>query len=349
MPRRSELVSERIVSPSRWTTLAAVVGAMVIGVTASAQSRGDRVVVTLGDARLTVADVEARLARVPAFRLRELGATPEVQRRRALDAVVDVELLAMAARAEKLDEREDVAIRLRRTLVGALEAKLREEALASAEVSDQAVREFYEKNRGRYASETRIKIWQIVAKTRDDAAEVLKAIEADKEWDKDPVGKWDDLARKSSIDKTTAMKKGNLGFVAPDGTTQDASVRVNPALYAAAAKLSEGQIASEAVQDGDVWVVVSRRGTMTTPERTLESETPTIRGMLAKQQLQQRMNAALEALRKKYVSELHPERLGDVTIDVGGAVTPARRPGSLPRVTRAERPGAPRAEDGHLR
>jgi peptidyl-prolyl cis-trans isomerase C len=322
---------------------------MAFGVSAVAQSRGDRVVVTIGDTKLTVVDIEARLARVPAFRLRELGPTADEQRRRALDQLVDAELLAMAARAEKLDQREDVAMRLRRVMVGALEAKIRDEALAAAPVSDDAVKAFYEKNRARYAAETRIKIWQIVLKSREDADKVLEAVRADKDWDKDAVGKWEDLARTHSIDKSTSMKKGNLGFVAADGTTQDRQVRVNPALYAAAEKLGEGQFATEAVRDGDVWVIVSRRGTMRTPERSLDMESMTIRNMLAKQGLDERIRAAIEALRKQYVTELHPERLGDVTIEVGGAVGPARRPGALPRLHKAERSGAPEPRDGVLR
>ncbi len=335
--------------PSSALVFAVIAGSMAMGLSAVAQSRSDRVVVTVGDTKLTVADIEARLARVPAFRIRELGATPEEQRRKAVEQLVDGELLAMAARADKLDEREDVAMRIRRVHVSALEAKLREEALAGTSVSDDEVKAFYEKNKSRYVSENRLKIWQIVVKSREDAAKVLSEIAADKDWDKDAVGKWEDLARKWSIDKTTSMKKGNLGFVSPDGTTQDPQVRVNPALFAAADKLRDGQIAAEAVQDGDMWVVVSRRGTMRTPERTLELEAPTIRTMLAKQQLASRMNAVLEGLRKTYVSELHPERLGDVTIDVGGSIAPARRPGALPRLHRADRTEAPRNDGGALR
>lgn len=329
--------------------VAAVSGAMAFGVSATAQSRADRVVATIGDVKLTVADVEARLARVPAFRLRELGPTVDEQRRRALDQLIDTELLAAAARADKLDERDDVAMRLRRVMVTALEGKLREEALAGAQVSDEAVKAYYEKNRARYSAETRIKVWQVVTKTREDADKLLQTIRADKEWDKDPVGKWEDLARTHSIDKSTSMKKGNLGFVAPDGSTQDRQVRVNPALYAAAEKLGEGAIATEPVRDGDVWVIVSRRGTMRTPERTLDMEAMTIRTMLARQGLEERMRAILDGLRKQYVAEIHPERLGDVTIDVGGAVSSARRPGSLPRIHKAERPGAPESLDGVLR
>ena len=318
-------------------------------VSALGQSRTERVVVTIGGVPLTVADIEARIARVPAFRLRELGPTVDEQRHKLIEQLIDLELLATGARVDKLDERDDVGMRLRRVLVNALEAKLRDEALASAAVGDDAVRRVYELNRSRYVSETRLKIWQIVLNTREDADKLLKEIRDDKAWDSDAVGKWDDLARKWSIDKTTAMKKGNLGFVSVDGTTQDKLVRVNPVLFAAANKLLEGAIATGPVQDGSVWVVVSRRGTVTTPERTLESEAPAIRQQLAKQQQGERMEAMLKGLRKKYVQEFHPERLSDVTIDLGGAVSSARRPGSLPRLHTAVRPGAPSSDNATLR
>lgn len=334
---------------SRVASVALIVASSAWGISAGAQSRGDRVVATFGDASLTVAEVEARLARIPPFRLRELGATIEEQRKRALDQLLDVELLAMAARQDKLDERDDVAMRIRRAHVSALEATLREEALRNASVTDDDVKAFYDKNRSRYAAENRLKIWQIVLRTREDADKVLGEIAADKDWNKDAVGKWEDLARKWSIDKSTSMKRGNLGFVTEDGATQDHQVRVNPALFAAADRLGDGEIAKEPVQDGDAWVIVSRRGTMRTPERSLESEAPTIRSMLARQKLTAELQAILEGLRRAHVTEMHPERLGDVNIDVAGAVSPARRPGALPRLHRADRVTGPRAEGGALR
>src|SRR5205809_31842 len=82
----------------------------------------------------------------------------------------------------------EVKLRLDSVLVNALVARLQEEALHSAEVSDDAVRAYYEQNHDRYAAEERIKIWQIVLASRADADAVLKAIHDDKDWDKDPVG-----------------------------------------------------------------------------------------------------------------------------------------------------------------
>lgn len=334
----------------RIAAIAAAAASLAGGVSAVAQSRTDRVVAKIGDERLTVGDVEARLARVPAFRLRELGGTPDEIKARVVDEIVDLELLVAGARADKIDQRDDVKQRLDAVLINALGQRLQEEALRSAEVSDDAVRAYYDQNRERYAADQRVRIWQIVLASKDDADKLLKAIHGDKDWDKDPVGKWEDLAKKSSIDRSTAMTKGDLGWVRPDGSTAQKQVRVSPALFAAAAKLGDGQIAADAVQDGERWVVVSRRGTMNTPERTLEMETPTIRRMLARQQVQERMQKVLDELRTQYVKEIHLERLDDVTIDVAGGVGVERRPGSLPKTHRSEGPEEPqRDSDGELR
>ncbi len=329
---------------------ALIVALLTGGVSAVAQSRGDRVVATIGTTKLTVGDIEARLARVPAFRLRELGATPEAVRRAALEEIVDFDVLAEGARADKLDERDDVRLSLQKVLIDALMSRLQNDALRGAEVSDQAVREYYDQHRDRYASQSWLKLWQIVLPSRKDAEDVLKEIHDDKDWDKDPVGKWEELAKRRSIDKTTSMKKGQIGFVLPDGTTPQRQVRVAPALYAAAAAIEDGQIAPQPVQDGGEWVIVSRRGTMNTPERPLDMEEPTIRKLLAKQQVQKRLDKILDGLRKQYVSEMHPERIGDVAIDIlSGDLAAERRPGSLPKSHDAERPGAPRPIDGELR
>ncbi len=329
----------------------ALIAALVSGgVSAVAQSHGDRVVATIGERQLTVAELEGRLGRVPGFRLRELGSTPDAVRRAALDEIIDFEVLAEGAKRDKLDERDDVRLRLQKVIIDALGARLHEEALKQIQVSDEAVRAYYDEHQDRYAAQDWLKIWQIVVNSREDADKVLKAIHDDKEWDKDPVGKWEELCKKWSVDRSTAMNKGQIGFVLPDGTTPQRQLRVNPAIYAAAAKLGDGDIAPEPLQDGERWVIVSRRGEMQTPKRTLEMEADTIKKILAKQQVQQQMQKILEDLRKQHVSEMHPDRLDDVTIDAfNGDVGASRRPGSLPRAHDAERPGPPRPQDGELR
>jgi peptidyl-prolyl cis-trans isomerase C len=317
--------------------------------TAEAQSRSDRVVAVIGDAKLTVGDLESRLARVPGFRLREMGSTPDEIRKNAVDQLVALVLLAEAARAEKLDERDDVRLKLQGTLISALQARLREEALRSAEVSEDAIRAFYESNRDKYVAVTRLRLQQIVLKTREDADKLIKQIRDDKDWDKNPTVKWEELVKKWSIDKATAMTGGDLGFVSPDGTTEQKRLKVNPALFAAASKVKDGEIVPEPVQDGSAWVILARQGSYRTPERTLATEAPTIRNLLAKQQVQSRMDKIIEGLRKQYLKEIHPERLDDVNITIAGDLTPTRRPGSLPRGQAAERPGPPRYQAGDLR
>ena len=54
--------------------------------------------------------------------------------------------------------------------------------------------------------------------------------------------RWNELARDESVDKTTSMRGGNLGFVAPDGSTTDPNLKVDPALYAAAEKVKDSEL-----------------------------------------------------------------------------------------------------------
>ncbi len=319
-------------------------GLLLVGAFAGvaiADARQDRVVATIGQGTLTVGEIERVLRLMPTFRLANLGPTPDAIRRTFVEELIDFELLAVAAKSDHLDEREDVQSRVRGVLVQALQSRLRAEALASVSVSDEAVKAYYEQNAERYRSELRLKLWHIVVDKREDAAKLIETIKTDKEFAKDPIVGWEKLVEKHSTDKTTHLKNGNLGFVRADGSTKDKQIRVNPALYAAALKVKDGEIAPEPIADGATWAIVQRRGTVDTPERTLEAETPNIRAMLGKQVVGKKLEAMLAELRKRYVTEIYEQRIDDVEIDVQGNLSAQPRQGSLPQRRGAERAGPP--------
>ena len=83
----------------------------------------------------------------------------------------------------------------------------------------------------------RINLWRILCKTRDEAATVLEAARRDP-----TIAKYNDLAREHSIDKATNLRGGNLGFVGPDGASNEAGVKVDPALVKAAQTVKDGEL-----------------------------------------------------------------------------------------------------------
>lgn len=286
----------------------------------------------VGPTTFSAAELQTYVDRIPAFQLKGLGSSPLEIKRAVAEKVAGSELFALGAREAGLHERPDVRDRIRSVYVSALLQDIRREAEEAGEVSDEEVRAYYDENKDRFESQQRIKIWQIVVDSPSKVKAVYDVIESDA-YAKDPVGTWDELAREHSVDKTTAMRKGNIGFVQPDGSTAHKDVRVPKEMYEAALTVADGEVLKKPLKVGDYFVIIQRRGTMNTPERTLEMEKPTIRGLLSKQKIGARRAALIQALRDQYVEELNPRAVNAIEVTPSGELGQKSRPGTLQRAT----------------
>lgn len=270
---------------------------------------------------------------------------PRALKRWAVDTLVREELMVQGARADALTERPDVDGRIQSVLVSALLDEVWDEALDGG-VTDAAVKAYYDAHRDEYASERRIRIWQIMVATEEEARGVLETIATDPTYQKDPVAGWEKLARETSLDKTTAMRRGDLGFVRPDGTTPHRDVRVPSALFDAAAQVGDGEVVPEPVKSGERWVVVQRRGSIETPERPLASEAPTIRRIIARERVRQARLQLVSELRAKHLRDHHPERVDGFELppDEGLSPAPASSSVATGRPSGSPRPAGPPGE-----
>ena len=342
MGRRVQFRGQRV-----WVSLVAliVVAAAAVAVAQPEPPSGaERMVARVADHVVTVGELQRRLALVPPFQLRVLGSTPDEIRRAYLEQLIEQQLLAQGAKAEGLDRRADVRSRVRAVLRAAMLEHVRQEVGDGSDVDADAVAAYYREHEGTYRSEKLLKLWQIVVPTRKEALAVLDVIKNDASYAEDPVKGWTELAKKHSVDETTKANKGNLDFVHPDGTTKRLGVKINPALYQAAEGVGDGEVVPEPIQDGSRFVIVQRRGTRQTPERTLKAEGPAIRRKLAQKHYQDRVEQLKQELRRTKNPEIHAERIDTLEISqLDGRIEPARRPGGLPR-SRHPATGSPRPE-----
>lgn len=302
----------------------------------------DRVVVRVGDAVLTVREVDARIARSPNALLRSFGDDPATIRRGFVERVLVPELLSAAeAKQRKIDQRPDVADRLRAALRVALLEDVRAQLGLEKGIPEADVKAYYQANIDRFLSPERVSLWRILVDTELDA----KAILGELGPTPDPK-RWSDLARERSVDKSTHLRGGNLGFIQPDGTTTQAGVRVEPSLLAAAKAVEDGALVPEPVREGGRWAVVWKRQTMRAVERPLELEERAIRGEITDTKIREALTVLVEKLRKELVSEKHPELLDSLSIGNEGEIERARRPGVLPRSKRPARPGVTDSPSG---
>lgn len=292
----------------------------------------DLVVARVGGTPITAGELHRRMATVPPFQLREMGDTPEAIQRAFLDRVMVPELLHVKE-AERigLAQRPEVAERANGVLRAALLADTRRE-VSSSRVTDAEIEAYYKANIDKFVAPPKVALWRILVASEADAKALLAEL-----GDAPDPKKWADLARERSIDKASAMRGGNLGFVEPDGETGQRGVKVDLALLRAAEAVKDGELVKSPVREGDGWAVVWKRQTMRAVTRPLEAERPGIRQLLAQERVHGAVTELLATLRGQ-VAEQHEDLVDVVGIDSAGELSRALRPGTLPRSKRVARP-----------
>lgn len=299
----------------------------------------DPTIVQVGGHGLKASDVTRRIAAVPRYRLASFGASPGEVRAHFVESVLVPELL-FAAESDrlKLDSRPDVLSRIRSARAGALIEQIRRDA-AAPPVPDGEVKAYFEAHRAEFYQPERLRLARILT---DDEALARKILE-DVRGAGGPE-RWSKLAREHSLDDATKMRGGALGFVFPDGRTEYPQLHVDPMLYAAAARVKDGELVGDPVKEGNRFAIVWRRGTLPKVARTVEDEQDRIKEIIVRRRTDDAIQSLLEGLRNHYVTELRPELLESPL--PGEAPRPL--PSSAPRAAASADP-VPKQTDRGLR
>ncbi|MEC4675583.1 MAG: peptidylprolyl isomerase [Nitrospirota bacterium] len=157
----------------------------------------------VGDVRITQADYDREFRALPAYAqemFKDAGG-----RERFLDEIIKKELLYQEAVKKGLDKTPEFKRKIEDYRKISLISDLFEKEVTSkAMVSDQEVRDFYEKNKGEFTTISQIRARHILVKTIDEAEKVLARLKKGE--------KFEDLAKAVSIDKASAAKGGDLGY-----------------------------------------------------------------------------------------------------------------------------------------
>lgn len=270
-------------------------------------ARRARVAVQVGEQKLTVGELENRIASLPPYQAETYGATREAIVQAWVDQVVVRDLvLGEGARRNGLEKVPLTHERLLRARSDATLRALRQQAPArtAAEIPAADVAAWYEANKVRFDTPERVNVWRILCATADEARTVAAAARADLS-----ITKYQDLARDHSIDRATKYRGGNLGFLAPDGTSSEAGLKVDPVLVKAAATMKDGDLSAEPVAEGSGFAVLWRRTTVTATHRTLADVEPQIRATLFRERTEGAEKKLIDELRAKHVKDYDAEPL----------------------------------------
>jgi len=293
--------------------------------------RRSRVAVTVGSRKITVGELEDQLATIPSYQTSMFGGTKDAVVHTYLDQVLARDMvLAAGAEQRGLDKKLPTKQLLERALSTAILRKTRGAYPSAAAIPMADVQKYYDENKSRFDSPERINLWRILCKTKVDAAAVLEAARRES-----TILKYNELARDRSIDKATNLRGGNLGFVGPDGASNEAGVKVDPALVKAAQSVKDGELVPQPVAEGDHFAVVWRRGTVPPSRRTVEEASAQIRGVLFRERSEGAEKKLIDDLRAKHVKEINPGLLGMIELRAadGGLGLP-RNPVGIPSSAR---------------
>ncbi len=276
------------------------------------------VIIHVGPATMTADAVSRRLAALPSYQLARYGATPEEQKKKFVqEALVPEMLFGEEALARKLDAEPKLQDKVREALRDAIDRSLRDEALKAEPITTAEIQKYYDENKSRYETPKRLKIWRIQVPD-EPAAKAIIALAKGADGPK----RWTEEARERSLDKATAQRSGDLGFVRPDGSTDVPRVRVDPAVFAAADKVPDGTVVPLPVKEGDAFSVLWRRGSIEATKRTIEDETESIRQVLERRRIEAARQALLKKLETEQLKESHPDLLQHIEVE---SASPSRR------------------------
>jgi peptidyl-prolyl cis-trans isomerase C len=298
-----------------------------------AAAEDNAVVARVGPLTITQAELHARLSKLPRIQLALLGKDDAEIKRTFLEKVLIPELLlSEGAKRRGLTDQPDLHARIRDAYRSALLATLRDEATAS--VTDDDVKAFFEANRARFEAKERIQIWRILTASKEDAQKIIA------EAKQTTPEKWMTLAREKSLDKATNQRGGNLGFLDETGGSSEVAVRADPLLFAAAKKVKDGELVTEPVPEGEKWAVVWRRGSTPAVARSLSSEAQSIRQLLIRQRTEAAAKAIVDEGRKHLVKEVEPTLTAIVVVGKTGEVATRQKSGVTPKAPGKPRPSA---------
>jgi len=249
----------------------------------------------IGDSVITQADFEREMKGLPEFvqKMFEGAAGKES----FLNELIKRELLYKEALKKGLDKDPEYVKKLedfkKITLVGLL---LQKEIEGKVKVSDQEVKDYYEKNKGKFAPVTQIRASHILVKTEEEAKQIEEKLKKGEDFVQ--------LAKKYSIDTATAKNGGDLGYFSKG--------QMVPEFESAAMSLKPGQISEPVKTKVGYQIIKVTDKKMGQPVDFDKVKNLISQNLMAEKQ-KEVFDSYVEGLKKSFKVEINKEALSKLT------------------------------------
>ena len=293
----------------------------------------------VGDRTITLGEYAASLERMDQFE-RMRYQSPD-RRKRLLDEMVEVELLAQEAKRRGLDKAPETQERVRQILRDQLLEEIKKSSPAANDVPEADLRAYYDAHKDEFAEPERRRVAAIVV----DSAGLAKTLLA--KAAKATPAEWGQLVEQNSTQKgarpmpsAPTELAGDLGIVGPPGHPRGANPRVPEPVRDAAFKVANvGETFGSVVEYEKKFYVVRVTSKTDGRERKFEESQRAIRTAVVQSRIKEKEQALEKELRARFPVTINQAALTAMPLPPPSAA-PAAAPAGLPGGPRP--PGLPR-------
>ncbi len=288
------------------------------------EGRRDRVIATVGNAQITVGEVEDGIAARSPFARKRLT-QPEALRK-FVDERVEAALLAQGAERAGYANDPEVARLVDEQMVQLFIRKEFEEKITADSVPQEQVEAYYKEHPEEFRQPEMRRAAHILVADEKQAKDLIAQAKGAN------TQKFSQLAKEHSLDDETKLRGGDLMYFTRDGKpTGGKDAPVNETLVDAAFALKKaGDVVKAPLDLGDgKWSVLRLTAVRPGQERTLKDATTAIRRRIWHQERKDALEKLLAELKAEVKPVSHPEKLDLIKLET----TPPK-----PRTERPVRP-----------
>jgi EpsD family peptidyl-prolyl cis-trans isomerase len=249
----------------------------------------------VGNVTITQADIEREIKNLPDFAQKLFEGSGGKER--FLNELVKKELLYQEALKKGLDKNTEYLKKVedfkKITLIGQL---LEKEIESKAKVTDQDVKDYYEKHKEDFAPVSQIRMSLILLKTEEEAKKILERLNKGEDFAK--------VAKKSSVDLNSAKNGGDLGYLSRGQMTSE--------LEAVAVRLKTGEV-SEPIKTQSGYQIIKVTDKKLGKVVEFERVRNFISQQLSAEKQKEVFDSYIESLKKSYKVDINKEAISKLS------------------------------------